>query len=164
MFPLNTKILVVDDMPGMRAMVRGILRQMGYKDITECENGKQAFETVLAALQNKSPFELILSDWNMPVGTGIEFLKNVRTTPELEKLPFILVTAEGQFHQVKDAMKLKVSDYLVKPFTPAGFKQKLEVVWKRIHSPPPPVATAAQAAAAGAQKTGTDPQDPKKPG
>ena len=132
MFPDHTKILALDDMPGMRQIVKGTLRQLGFKKITLAENGKAGAQALTDALKTDEPFNLVLSDWNMPDGSGIEFLKFVRTHPELKDLPFLLVTAEGEFRQVKMAMELRVTEFVVKPFTQETLKAKLENAWKKV--------------------------------
>lgn len=131
MFPKNIKILVVNDMPGMRKMIKGQLVEMGYRFVTEAENGDAAHKLIIRQLEIGNPFDLILSDWNMPVLPGIELLKRVREDPRTASMPFILITAEQDFSQVKDAIKLKVSDYIVKPFTPATIKLKFDAVFKK---------------------------------
>ncbi|MGZ3698054.1 MAG: response regulator [Bdellovibrionota bacterium] len=157
MFAKEIRILVLDDMPSMRQIVKGLMRGLGYKNITDGENGKIGFELACEAAINQKPFGLILSDWNMPVLSGIQFLELMRKHPAYKNVPFLLVTAEGEFRQVKKAMDLKVSDYVVKPFTPALLKMKLENAYKKHFTPsgapilapagaPPAKAPAAQAA------------------
>jgi len=136
MFPKDINILVVDDMVGMRKLIKSQLLELGYRNVSETENGKVAYSTVVEKHASGTPFGLILSDWNMPVMTGIEFLKKVRANPDVKKTPFLLITAEGEARQVLEAIRLGVSDYIVKPFTPAIFKAKFELVWKKHNSPP----------------------------
>lgn len=131
MFPKDTRILILDDMPSMRAMVKGLLRGMGFLALTEGENGQIGFDLAVKALADKKPFGLIVSDWNMPVLSGIELLEKIRGHEFYKETPFLLVTAEGEFRQVKKAMDLKVTEYVVKPFTPVTFKTKLELCWKK---------------------------------
>jgi two-component system chemotaxis response regulator CheY len=131
MFPPDTRILVVDDMVGMRKLVKEQLMKMGFKSIKEAENGEAGLAELNAALARGEPYGLVLSDWNMPVLQGIELLRRVRADAKFANLPFMLITAEGEFNQVKEAITLKVSEYIVKPFTPATIKAKLETVWKK---------------------------------
>ncbi len=133
MFPDTTRILIVDDMMTMRQLVKGQLRGMGFKNFFEAENGDAAFNVLKERLAAKEPIELVLSDWNMPVLSGLEFLKKVRATPEFKELPFMLVTAEGEQSQVIEAIKSGVSNYLVKPFTPQAIQEKIGAVWKKHH-------------------------------
>jgi CheY-like chemotaxis protein len=95
MFPPNTSVLVVDDMKQMRAMVKGQVRQLGMKDVAEATNGKEALAILEQRLAAGKPIHLILSDWNMPVMTGIDFLHAVRTSPHFKDMPFVMITAEG---------------------------------------------------------------------
>ena len=131
MFPPDTRVLVVDDMKVMRTLVKGQLRNLQLMTIVEAENGDEAYKTLLAQLEANTPVGLILSDWNMPVQTGIDFLKKVRSDARFKTLPFILITAEGEVDQVKQAVELGVSSFIRKPFAPATFQEKLEQVWKK---------------------------------
>lgn len=126
MFDPKTKILIVDDMLTMRKIVSKILRELGYSDITEATNGKEAWEKA-----KDGHFGLIVSDWNMPVCTGIEFLKLIRADEKTSKTPFLLVTAEAEQHQVTEAIQCGVDQYVVKPFSRDGLKTKLELTYKR---------------------------------
>ena len=132
MFPPDTRVLVVDDMKVMRTLVKGQLRNLQLMNIVEAENGDEAYKTLLSQSEANTPVGLILSDWNMPVQTGIDFLKKVRSDPKFKTLPFILITAEGEVDQVKQAVELGVSSFIRKPFAPATFQEKLEQVWKKI--------------------------------
>lgn len=129
MFPPETKILVVDDMMTTRKLVKKALKSLGFADLTDCDNGEKGFVQFKEALVAKKPFELIVSDWNMPVMTGIQFLKAVRTHTEGSATPFVLLTAESEKSQVLEALKAKVSGYVIKPFTPEALKAKLEQVY-----------------------------------
>lgn len=131
MFPLETRVLIVDDMLGMRRLVKEQMLKIGFKNIKEAENGELALRELVDGAGRGEPYGLILSDWNMPVMQGIELLRQIRATPQFSSLPFVLITAEGEFNQVKEAIALKVSEYIIKPFTPATIKAKLEMAWKR---------------------------------
>ena len=120
---LNMTVLIVDDFATMRRIIKGVLKELGFKNVIEAENGKVA----LAKLE-KENVGLIISDWNMPEMQGIDFLKAVRSTPKFKDLPFIMVTAEGQKQNVVEAVKAGVTNYIVKPFTPETLKKKLEAV------------------------------------
>ncbi len=134
MFPLDTNILVVDDMMTTRKVVKKALSDLGYTKFTEAENGEVALGKFRAALATPAPFQLIISDWNMPQLTGIEFLKAVRATPGCQALPFVLLTAESEKSQVIEALTAKVSGYVVKPFTPASLAEKLKGVYAAIQA------------------------------
>jgi two-component system chemotaxis response regulator CheY len=134
MFNENTRVLIIDDMNTMRQLVKGQVRAMGFKNIQEAENGEAGFKILAETHKAGAPIELILSDWNMPVMTGIDLLKKVRATAEYKNVPFMLITAEGESSQVMEAIKSGVSNYVVKPFTPAVLQEKLLAVWKK-HNP-----------------------------
>jgi two-component system chemotaxis response regulator CheY len=120
----SIKVLVVDDFATMRRIVKGVLKQLGFSSIIEAEDGSGALET----LKNEK-VGLIVSDWNMPKMTGLDLLKAVRGDDDLKGIPFIMVTAEGQKDNVVEAVKAGVSNYIVKPFTPETFSEKLEKVF-----------------------------------
>lgn len=117
------KVLVVDDFATMRRIVKGVLKQLGFNDIIEAENGSSALDEL-----KKEKVGLIVSDWNMPKMTGLDLLKAVREDETLKSIPFIMVTAEGQKENVLEAVKAGVSNYIVKPFTPETFNDKLQKV------------------------------------
>jgi len=171
MFPNHTKILALDDMPGMRQLVKGGLKQLGFKKITLADNGKAGAQILVDALKTDEPFNLVLSDWNMPDGTGIDLLQLIRSHPELKDLPFLLVTAEGEFRQVKKAMELRVTEFVVKPFTQETLKAKLENAWKKVgmklifpSKELPAGAEKEEGTATGLQKPAPLKPAPKKPG
>lgn len=113
-------VLVVDDFSTMRRIVRNILRDLEFKNILEAENGSSALDIL-----NSQEVDLVVSDWNMPKMTGLELLKSVRATDRLKNIPFLMVTAEAQKENIVEAVKAKVSNYIVKPFTAATMAEKL---------------------------------------
>jgi two-component system chemotaxis response regulator CheY len=129
MFDLKTRVLVVDDMMTMRKLVMKVCKEIGFTDLTEAPDGAKAWEVVNTA---QPPMGLIISDWNMPNCTGLDFLKRVRADPRFAKLPFLMVTAEAEQHQVVEAVKAGVSNYVIKPFTADILKGKLEAVYKKV--------------------------------
>ncbi|NUM88430.1 MAG: response regulator [Bdellovibrionales bacterium] len=131
MFAPTTRILVVDDMMTMRKLISKALKDMGFKDITEAPDGVVAWETVSAAAP---PIGLIISDWNMPNCSGLDFLKRVRADSRYSKTPFVLVTAESEAKQVAEALKAGVSHYVVKPFTPDNLKARIEETYKKVNA------------------------------
>ena len=131
MFDLKTRILVVDDMLTMRKIVTKVCKEIGFTDILEAEDGAKAWEKLEGA---NPPGGVIISDWNMPNLSGLDFLKKVRADARFAKMPFILVTAEAEQHQVVEAIKAGVSNYVVKPFTADQLKDKIEAVHKKISS------------------------------
>ena len=129
MFDLSTRILVVDDMMTMRKLVSKVCKEIGFTDLTEAADGGKAWEAMQAA---NPPFGLVISDWNMPNTTGLDLLKRVRSDSKYGRTPFVLVTAESEKHQIVEAIKAGVSNYVVKPFTPEQLKEKLEAVHKKM--------------------------------
>lgn len=123
-FNTNMKILVVDDFATMRKIIKNILGQLGFKNIIEADDGTTAWEIL-----QKEPVDLIISDWNMPKMSGLELLKKVRGDEKLKDTPFLMVTAEAQKEYIIEAAKYRVSQYIVKPFTPETLKEKLEKIF-----------------------------------
>lgn len=123
MFNFKIKVLVVDDFPTMRRIVKNLLKQLGFENIEEAENGEDAFRKL-----KSGDFGLVVSDWNMPVMEGIELLKKVRNDPQLKDIPFLMVTAEAEKEKVIEAIKAGVDNYIVKPFTGEVLKEKLEKI------------------------------------
>lgn len=121
---LNMKVLVVDDFATMRRILRNILKQIGFKNIIEADDGKSALKDL-----KKEKVDLILCDWNMPEMSGIELLKNVKSDDELKGIPFVMVTAEAQKDNIVNAVKAGVSNYIVKPFTAETITEKLNKVF-----------------------------------
>ncbi len=120
----DLKILVVDDFPTMRRIVRTLMKQNGFNNFTEAEDGEQA----LRMLNSEGDFEMVVSDWNMPNMTGLELLKAVRAHPKFKHLPFLMVTAEAEKENIIEAVKAGVSNYIVKPFTGQALKEKLDKI------------------------------------
>ena len=121
-FRPDLKIMVVDDFPTMRRIVKTLMRQSGFTNFTEAEDGAQALKILL----EQGDFEMIVSDWNMPNMTGLELLKAVRADARLKHLPFLMVTAEAEKENIIEAVKSGVSNYVVKPFTGQTLKEKLD--------------------------------------
>ena len=129
MFDLKTRILVVDDMMTMRKLVTKACREIGFTDIVEMNDGAQAWQ----AIGEASPwFGLVISDWDMPNCSGLDLLKRVRSDSRFGKTPFILVTAEAEEHQIVEAAKAGVNQYLVKPFTTELLREKIELVHRKL--------------------------------
>ena len=129
MFDPKTRILICDDMMTMRKLVSKVCKDLGFKDITETADGLLGWA---ALTQADPPIGLIISDWNMPNCSGLDFLKKVRADPKFQKLPFVMVTAEAEQHQILEAVKSGVSNYVMKPFTAETLKEKLELVHKKL--------------------------------
>ncbi len=120
----NMRVLVVDDFSTMRRIIKNILRQLGFNNVVEADDGTTAWETL-----NKDKIEFIISDWNMPQMTGIDLLRKVRGSEEFADLPFLMVTAEAQQENIIEAVQAKVSNYIVKPFTAEVMKQKIDKIF-----------------------------------
>jgi two-component system, chemotaxis family, chemotaxis protein CheY len=127
MIDTGIKVLVVDDMSTMRRIVKNVLRQIGFSDIIEAENGHDALAKLKAG-----GFGLVVSDWNMPVMQGIELLRAVRADADLKTLPFLMVTAEAQKENLIEAVQAGVSNYVVKPFTAEVLQGKLEKMFANV--------------------------------
>jgi two-component system, chemotaxis family, chemotaxis protein CheY len=121
---LNMKVLIVDDFATMRRILKNIMKQIGFSDITEADNGKNALKIL-----KSQPIDLVLCDWNMPEMPGIDVLNTVRADDDLKATPFIMVTAEAQKENILEAVKAGVSSYVVKPFTAETVEEKLKKVF-----------------------------------
>jgi two-component system, chemotaxis family, chemotaxis protein CheY len=120
------RILVVDDFSTMRRIIKNILRQLGFNNIIEADDGSTAWETL-----GKDKIDFIISDWNMPKMPGIELLRKVRSSEEFAATPFLMVTAEAQQENIIEAVQAKVSNYIVKPFTAETLGQKIEKIFDK---------------------------------
>ncbi|CAI4033017.1 MAG TPA: chemotaxis response regulator CheY [Nitrospiraceae bacterium] len=121
----NMKILVVDDMSTMRRITKNFLKQLGFNNVEEAENGQDG----LAKLRAES-YGFVVSDWNMPVMTGIEMLRAIRADEKLKTLPVLMVTAEAQKDNIVEAAQAGVSNYIVKPFTAETLQDKMNKIFK----------------------------------
>jgi two-component system chemotaxis response regulator CheY len=129
MFDLKTRVLVAEDMVGIRKMVTGALRQIGFTEITEAADGKLAWEHLNEAF---TPTGLIVSDWMMPNMSGLDLLKKVRADERFATIPFLMLTAEAQQAQIIEAIKAGVSSYVVKPFAFETLQSRLEAMHQAI--------------------------------
>jgi two-component system chemotaxis response regulator CheY len=120
----DLKFLIVDDFSTMRRIVKNLLHDLGYTNVTEADDGK----TALPMLQAGS-FDFLITDWNMPGMPGIELLKAVRADAKLAKLPVLMLTAEAKREQIIEAAQAGVNGYVIKPFTAATLKEKLDKVF-----------------------------------
>ncbi len=120
----DLKILVVDDMESMRKVIRHLLGELGYKNVAQASDGKGALLKFKAAR-----FDLVITDWNMPSMSGLELLKHIRATPDLEFLPVLMITTEGSRKQVLDAAMAGVNSYIMKPFSAAMLAEKIEKIF-----------------------------------
>ncbi len=121
----NLKILVVDDFSTMRRIVRNLLKELGFTNVDEAEDGVAG----LAKLRSAN-FEFVVSDWNMPNMTGIEMLRQIRADPQLKHLPVLMVTAEAKKENIIEAAQAGANGYVVKPFTAATLDEKLNKIFQ----------------------------------
>ncbi|MEI7974333.1 MAG: response regulator [Bdellovibrio sp.] len=133
MFPISIRVLVVDDMPTLRELVKQQLKSLGLSNIQEAEDGEAAWLMMKKAEQIGQAFEFVISDWNMPKLSGIDLLKKVRTEAKWTQLPFVLLTSESERDNVTEAILSGVSQYIVKPFTQKAFEEKLKSAWTKHH-------------------------------
>lgn len=132
MFAFNTRILILDDMMTMRKIVTKNLKEIGFTDIQEAADGNIGWDVLT---KSSPPVQLIVSDWNMPNFSGLELLKKVRADASYGKVPFLLLTAEAEAHQVKEAVLAGVTNYIIKPFTAETLKLKLEQAYVKVTGP-----------------------------
>lgn len=123
----NTKFLVVDDFSTMRRIVRNLLKELGYSNVEEAEDGAIA----LSMLQ-KGNFEFVVTDWNMPNMDGLTLLQRIRSDAALAKLPVLMVTAEAKKENIIAAAQAGASGYVVKPFTAATLDEKLSKIFEKL--------------------------------
>ncbi len=125
----NMRFLVVDDFSTMRRIVRNLLKELGFTNVDEAEDGIVA----LGKLKSEK-FDFVVSDWNMPNMTGIDLLRNIRTDAALKHLPVLMVTAEAKKENIIEAAKAGASGYVVKPFTAATLDEKLGKIFKSMET------------------------------
>ncbi len=121
------KILIVDDFSTMRRIIKNLLRDLGFNNTQEADDGT----TALPMLQN-GDFDFVVTDWNMPGMQGIDLLKAIRSDDKLKSIPVLMVTAEAKREQIITAAQAGVNGYVVKPFTAATLKEKLDKIFERL--------------------------------
>lgn len=152
MIPTNTRILIVDDISAMRNLTVSLLRSLELENVHSTMNGHEALKLI-----SQRPFDIVVSDWNMPVMNGLELLKAIRCHPKLYKIPFLMITAEADRNRITEAIGAGVSGMLVKPYKSAQLEQRIAMAMRAptpslrtAPPPPPPPPTAAELAAAKA--------------
>lgn len=123
----NMRILVVDDFSTMRRIVKNLLADLGYSNVTEADDGKTAWPQLQVG-----NFDFVVTDWNMPGMTGIDLLRNIRGDARIGKTPVLMVTAEAQREQIIEAAQAGVNGYIIKPFTAVTLKEKIDKIFTRI--------------------------------
>ncbi|CUA81458.1 MULTISPECIES: chemotaxis response regulator CheY [Gulbenkiania] len=124
----NIRFLVVDDFSTMRRIVRNLLKELGFTNVDEAEDGQVA----LHKLKTQS-FDFVVSDWNMPNMTGIELLKALRADAQLKTMPFLMITAEAKRENIIEAAMAGANGYIVKPFTAATLEEKLNKIFQTLN-------------------------------
>jgi two-component system chemotaxis response regulator CheY len=122
------RILVVEDLLVMRRLIVNALRSIGYEDLLQASNGEEALELIF---NPDSKIEFLLTDWLMPVMDGLTLVKFVRTNPDTSELPIIMLTSMNEKDNLVEAIKYRVDDYIIKPFTPKLLREKIEATLKR---------------------------------
>ncbi len=120
------RILVVDDSSTMRRIIINALNKVGFSEYVEASNGREGIEKLAA-----SSVDLIITDWNMPEMTGVEFIKAVRANAATKQIPALMVTTNAAQEDITQAMEAGVNNYLVKPFTPDSIKEKIQLAVKQ---------------------------------
>ncbi|GHF80725.1 chemotaxis response regulator CheY [Thalassotalea marina] len=123
----NMKVLVVDDFSTMRRIVKNLLRDLGFTNIQEADDGSTALPML-----KEGDFDFVVTDWNMPGMQGIDLLKAIRADAKLQHIPVLMVTAEAKKEQIVMAAQAGVNGYIVKPFTAATLKTKLDKIFERL--------------------------------
>jgi two-component system chemotaxis response regulator CheY len=124
----SIRILIVDDYEMVRIMLKRCLAQLGYTNVEEATDGKQAFEMLQGATVSKRPFAVVFSDLNMPRMNGFELLATCRKTPEYQRLPFVIISAEAESDYISQALQHGANDYIIKPFSTQTLQKKLEKI------------------------------------
>lgn len=120
---MAVKVLVVDDSPTMRRIVSNTLKRIGFSETEEAENGQEALTKL-----SDADFGLIVTDWNMPGMSGLEFVKSVRSSGDYDNMPVLMVTTRSAEDDVKEALQAGANSYIVKPFTPKVLKEKIDSI------------------------------------
>jgi two-component system chemotaxis response regulator CheY len=121
---MELKFLVVDDSVTMRRIVANSLKNLGYANLVEAVDGKDA----LGKLASDSSVNFVITDWNMPVMTGLELTKAIRSDANTEKMPILMVTTRGVKEDIVEALQARVNNYIIKPFTPQVLKEKIDQI------------------------------------
>jgi two-component system chemotaxis response regulator CheY len=124
---LKMKILVVDDFSTMRRIIKNLLKQLGFENIDEAEDGVQAYSKL-----KDGGYGFVVTDWNMPNMDGLDLLKKIRSDPAIKDTPMLMVTAEAEKEKVITAIQAGVNNYIVKPFTGEVLKEKMDKIFERL--------------------------------
>ncbi len=124
------KIIIIDDMATMRKIIKNMMKQIGFTNLAEADDGATAWPMIQEAQASGEPYEFIVSDWNMPKMSGLDLLKNMRDSEDFKSTPFLMITAEAEQGNVVIAVKAGVSNFIVKPFSAQVLKEKIEKIFK----------------------------------
>ena len=125
----NMKILIVDDFSTMRRIIKNLLRDLGYNNTAEADDGSTALPQLVSG-----SFDFLITDWNMPNMAGIDLLKAVRADAKLKDMPVLMVTAEAKREQIVEAAQAGVNGYIIKPFTADTLREKIDKIFERINA------------------------------
>lgn len=124
---VSIRILLIDDVPAIRSMVRSMLTSLGFRRVVEAEDGDQAWETLQESLVSKADrFDLVITDWSMPGLSGAELLRAIRSDPRSQNIPILIVTSHGDGEHLSEAQRAGVTQYLVKPFNTDLLKEQIQ--------------------------------------
>jgi two-component system chemotaxis response regulator CheY len=118
------EVLIVDDASALRRIVRGLLKELGFKNMREADNGRLAMEEL-----KKKKTDFVVCDWNMPVMTGLDLVKAIRADDELKSMPILMVTAEAKEENITKAVQAGLTNYIVKPFNAQTLQEKLNTIF-----------------------------------
>ncbi len=124
----NIRILIVDDFSTMRRIIKNLLRDLGFTNTAEADDG-----TTALPMLRTGEFDFLITDWNMPGMTGLDLLKTVRADEQLKHMPVLMVTAEAKRDQIIEAAQAGVNGYVVKPFTALVLKEKIDKIFERVN-------------------------------
>lgn len=129
--PIDTsmKTLVIDDMMTMRKIITKMLKQIGFTNVSEADDGATAWPMIQQAQESGEPFDFIVSDWNMPKMSGLDLLIKIRATEGIKDTPFLMVTAEAEQSNVVKVVQAGVSNFVVKPFKPETLQEKIQKIF-----------------------------------
>jgi two-component system chemotaxis response regulator CheY len=123
----NIKILIVDDFSTMRRIIKNLLRELGFNNTVEADDGQSALPKLIGG-----GIDFLITDWNMPGLNGLDLLRAVRADPSLKHIPVLMVTAEAKREQIVEAAQAGVNGYVIKPFTAATLQEKIEKIFERL--------------------------------
>ena len=130
----ESHFLIVDDFSTMRRIVINLLKELGYTKTSEAEDGDKALKMLQAGEAIVNPITFVITDWNMPVMDGLELLKSIRSSPTLNKLPVLMITAEAKKENIVAAAQASADGYIVKPFNAATLNEKIAKIFKKLEA------------------------------